>query len=252
MNPTRPALPPLPTWAQELAAKHRADREQGITAPLPIVDTDTPDVTGGSVHGGYYGSVRTAPTPRMATEAQLRYISRLLDQVAPSVSGTAGPWVAHHVGAGTFTRDMASDAITRLKAHADAFRASTPAPAPGVAHAAPQAAKRRLPDATTVPAGRYAVEMDGVLKFYRVDRPTEGAYAGRVFVKVQASDELHRLPWSAQQAVLHAIAGAGAKAASIRYGQELGRCGVCNRTLTDADSIASGIGPVCASKFGGM
>ena len=44
-----------------------------------------------------------------------------------------------------------------------------------------------LPD---VPEGRYAVEVDGVLKFYRYDRPTEGKWAGATFLKVQASDDL--------------------------------------------------------------
>jgi uncharacterized protein DUF6011 len=34
----------------------------------------------------------------------------------------------------------------------------------------------------------------------------------------------------------------------VRYGQELGECGHCGRTLTDEASRAAGIGPVCASK----
>ena len=38
-----------------------------------------------------------------------------------------------------------------------------------------------------VPAGRYAlVAEDGVVKFYVVDRPTEGKWAGRTFVSAQA------------------------------------------------------------------
>lgn len=248
MNSARPILPPLPDWALDLAAQHHAERMRGMTSPLPI--GNTPDVTGGSIHGGDYGSIRN--TPRMATEAQLRYLANLVTKVDPLVGQTATEWVADHLGAGTFTRDMASNAITRLKEHADAFRASTPTPATPGAHGASQALSQGLPDATTVPAGRYAVEVDGQVKFYRVDRPTQGTYAGRVFVKVQASDEMHRLPWPIQVATLHAIAGVGAKAAAIRYGQELGRCGVCNRTLTDAESIAAGIGPVCLAKFGGM
>jgi hypothetical protein len=42
----------------------------------------------------------------------------------------------------------------------------------------------------------------------------------------------------------------GKREAAIRYGKELGRCGICNRTLTNNDSIALGIGPVCAEKVG--
>lgn len=34
------------------------------------------------------------------------------------------------------------------------------------------------------------------------------------------------------------------------YGQETGRCSCCGRELTDADSIAASIGPVCAERYG--
>jgi hypothetical protein len=34
------------------------------------------------------------------------------------------------------------------------------------------------------------------------------------------------------------------------YGQRTGICCVCNRTLTNEDSIGQGIGPICASNFG--
>lgn len=40
------------------------------------------------------------------------------------------------------------------------------------------------------------------------------------------------------------------KAAAIKHGRLTGACSVCGRTLTDADSIAAGIGPICATKFG--
>ena len=37
-----------------------------------------------------------------------------------------------------------------------------------------------------------------------------------------------------------------------KYGRESGRCCSCGRDLTDPESIASGIGPICATKFGGF
>ena len=40
------------------------------------------------------------------------------------------------------------------------------------------------------------------------------------------------------------------QAASVRYGHEIGACGVCGRTLTDSDSRERGIGPICAAKMG--
>lgn len=103
-----------------------------------------------------------------------------------------------------------------------------------------------IPD---VPAGRYAVETEeGHLAFYCVDRPDEGKWAGYTFVKVMASDEEHAVKGAARNAVLAKIVAAGPKAASIRYGQEIGCCGVCGRTLTDEESRAKGIGPICAAK----
>jgi hypothetical protein len=38
--------------------------------------------------------------------------------------------------------------------------------------------------------------------------------------------------------------------AAIAYGKKYGKCSVCARTLTDEASIARGIGPVCAERFG--
>lgn len=240
----RPLLPPLPQWALDLAELNAADRAAGRNQePLPIGPEPTPR------RGGGHSSRRTVTAPRLATDAQIRFIADLVRKVDPNIGRTASEWVQGHIGAGTFTRDMASDAITRLKDHAAAWRVANPAPATPVAHAASGAPLRAVPDAATVPAGRYAIEVDGVVKFYRVDRPTEGTYAGRVFVKVQAGDDMHRLPWPVQVATLNAIAEVGAKEASIRYGRELGVCGRCGRTLTDEESRAAGIGPICANRF---
>jgi len=112
---------------------------------------------------------------------------------------------------------------------------------------------KALPDvigkALDVPAGRYAVATEaGPLGFYRVSRPTEGRWAGRTFVTVQASDDEHPVRGLAATAVLGKIA-ADPEGASTTYGRELGVCGVCGRTLTDEASRAAGIGPVCAAKF---
>lgn len=40
------------------------------------------------------------------------------------------------------------------------------------------------------------------------------------------------------------------QAASIRYGKKFGICGCCGRDLVDPVSIRSGIGPICAERFG--
>ena len=100
-----------------------------------------------------------------------------------------------------------------------------------------------------VPAGRYAVEIDGRLGFFKVDRPTEGRWAGFVFIKQMASDTEYLVRGERRNLVYAAIA-TSPTAASVRYGREIGACGVCGRTLTDEDSRARGIGPICADKMG--
>jgi len=40
------------------------------------------------------------------------------------------------------------------------------------------------------------------------------------------------------------------KQAAVAYGQKFGKCAICARQLTDADSIKLGIGPICAEKYG--
>jgi hypothetical protein len=40
-------------------------------------------------------------------------------------------------------------------------------------------------------------------------------------------------------------------AAAIAYGRETGTCSCCGRELTNADSIALGIGPICLDRLGG-
>lgn len=118
---------------------------------------------------------------------------------------------------------------------------------------------KQLPNATTgtgaptsnVPAGRYAVDgSEGQTVFVKVDRPTEGPFRGRAFVRVQAGDDLHRVSPAVRDALLAKIEAAGVETSSRRYGREIGACGLCNRTLTDPESRAAGIGPVCAAKAG--
>lgn len=46
------------------------------------------------------------------------------------------------------------------------------------------------------------------------------------------------------------VACSAPKDATIRYGRLTGRCGCCGRTLENAESIARGIGPICAEKYG--
>jgi hypothetical protein len=108
----------------------------------------------------------------------------------------------------------------------------------------PLKSQRILSTQPTVDAGHYAVEHEGVLKFYRVTKPTEGRWAGYTFLDVYASDERHPIRnRSTKNEILGLIAAD--PDAGPRYGREIGSCYVCNRTLTDETSRHLGIGPVC-------
>lgn len=103
----------------------------------------------------------------------------------------------------------------------------------------------------SVPEGRYAIDREGVTKFYRVEHgDPAGRWAGYVFVSVQASDDLYRVKNAAERAAILTAIAADPTAAARRYGVLLGHCGRCGRTLTDATSRAYGIGPDCREAMG--
>jgi uncharacterized protein DUF6011 len=112
--------------------------------------------------------------------------------------------------------------------------------------------RQPMPD---VPAGHYAVpaallgyEVND-LYFYRVDRPTEGPFRGRTYVKaIVGGHPDHRVNYKASVKALEAILKFGVEDAGILYGTQLGRCRKCNRHLTDELSRALGIGPECRSR----
>ena len=75
---------------------------------------------------------------------------------------------------------------------------------------------------------------------------SEGVYLGKVtggklFTSRDASPE------SASQ-ISEVLADP--RNAAIAYGKTFGKCSVCNRDLSDPESVALGIGPVCAKRFG--
>lgn len=98
-----------------------------------------------------------------------------------------------------------------------------------------------------IPAGNYVVAIDGVDKFYRVQYGKDGGkWAGFLFLSVQASDDYYPVKDKGAKAnVLKAIRTQGVIECLARYGHALGKCGICSKTLTNPDSIAAGIGPIC-------
>jgi hypothetical protein len=191
--------------------------------------------------------------PNLATEPQKKFINDLLDSRdlrasakinEPTDEGYAKAIETIKETIPNLTKKQASEWIESLKKFPKLHAARE-----GSSYDV--AANRNCP-LPEVPAGHYAVEHDGTLKFFRVDKPTEGKWAGWTFLKVQASEEYHPIKnFDYKREVLTSIATDPA-AASARYGHELGKCGVCNTTLTNEESRARGIGPVCARKNGWM
>jgi hypothetical protein len=114
------------------------------------------------------------------------------------------------------------------------------------------AVRQEMAKAYDVPAGHYAVESltgNNDLDFFRVDRPTEGRWAGRQFVnRVIGGKPSVAVRGVTALKAAEAIVKAGPEKAAQRYGQEIGRCSRCNRHLTDETSRAAGMGPECRSK----
>ena len=87
------------------------------------------------------------------------------------------------------------------------------------------------------------------ISFYEVQKPTEGKWAGYTFVKRRASDETINTSVAESVRVLTAIV-ADPVGASLLFGQAMGICPECGRSLTKQESRDRGIGPVCARKRG--
>lgn len=115
-------------------------------------------------------------------------------------------------------------------------------------------------DLTPLPAGRYAVP-DGRTRLKvlvrKVDKPGDN-WDGYIFVS-NAAVYGDRQRYGNQPpgqnyrgrivTQLKAIM-ADPLAASIAYGKLTGTCGICGKTLENELSVAAGIGPWCAAKFG--
>ena len=87
------------------------------------------------------------------------------------------------------------------------------------------------------------------LDFWFVRVPEDGRWQGFRFVKrILGGRGTQQIRKPEQMAALHAILAAGTEAAGNLYADELGNCKKCGRDLTDDESRARRMGPVCAGK----
>lgn len=182
--------------------------------------------------------------PGYATEKQAKWMMDIAHR--PSITDEMRFSLRLRLQQG-FARSSASTFITKYK-DVPTEAATTEM----VEAVAPGASTEEYVAATSkeeAPAGRYALRgEDGVVKFYRLDKPTKGKWAGWTFLKVQASDDLYPVRNKAEKARIIAAIEADVEGAERLYGQELGKCARCGRTLTDETSRAYGIGPDCRAK----
>lgn len=201
--------------------------------------------------------------PGSASEAQVNFISDLIDsrnlfadsRIFDSVNAMDAEefeGYKRHLKAwaqSEASMDQASRMITRLKALPVEGRQDDPATPNGNSSS-------KFAD---IPSGRYAIEGDdGTTDFYKVDRPTEGRWAGYTFVKLLIANGGHgveslteqRVRGAAAATITHRIETAGVQASMERFGRAIGACGHCGRILTNEESRKRGIGPVCADNMG--
>lgn len=165
----------------------------------------------------------------------------------------------------TLTVNAGSDWINRLKAKiADIKRNPTRAnaettPVPNKANVWTEWRRlaSQLTEMGSQHGARFAVATeDGAtnkLAFWWIVRHTDDRgmvkYFLRQFIGGQGPVRVRMSP-EAMIGVARKIMDTGPKAAMLLFGQELGSCGHCGRMLTNDESRARGIGPVCAAKKG--
>lgn len=189
---------------------------------------------------GYVRSCSGVSAPQAPTHVPMDWTVPPVPREEPIVQGQYPSRVAESLG--THRPEIsAEDAVAKMRAAQERKEAEEAA-----AKRARYAAWRSIP-VYAGGRGYYALEMDGSTHYFKVSRPKEGPHKGKTFVEEQAGDAFHKMGWVRTGQVLDAIAAAP-EAAGLLYGQTIGRCYRCHRTLTDAESRAAGIGPDCAKK----
>lgn len=191
---------------------------------------------------------------RPMTEAQRRYLTDLRDQLPTGAARDAATSTLDSDPSRAAASAAIDNALNALRLHR-LTEVST-----GTPHSAPVAEEPM--DLRGLPGGRYLVsrqEGDTVLtRTLEVDRPRRGTWRGWVFVRIPGGRNVGRQAPNETAARInpgHAVDVrallADPHAAAVTYGRTTGRCAICGRRLTDPVSIAAGIGPICAARFGG-
>lgn len=238
---------PTPVCWAEFASE--AERNVHYLAThAEFIDSLSERARGQMLGESYEGSapVITDPAPRQPHGAPAPERGNRPAPIKVRANKHAGPCgsCGHVVPAGSGSLARVADAW--VVSHLAGECPTSPAPAlvPKSAPAAPAAP-------VDVPDGYYAVDAEaGHLSFYRVKA---GRKPGIIFVDLllgggtNGSLTPQKVPFRSIPAVLAKIA-VDPHGAMERFGQSIGRCGMCNRGLTDETSRQIGIGPECRKK----
>lgn len=241
----------------------RADRNAGMVAASDRTGEELTamyEAPGHDDNGCVAPCCTPAPIVRdRRSEGQVRYMDNLISWITEKDQATgdaARVWTDNVTAAGKWSYDKAdkfsiSAWIDRLKAKNAELntivKATPSAPASPISNVAHSELPARNDKSGKPMPMYYAVDMDGTTKFYRVKPGTKPGYW---WIDAQASDAFHPIRnVSTKNTILRAIIDAGADSCMGRYGQLIGSCGRCHKTLTDADSRARGIGPDCLGKM---
>lgn len=216
------------TWRAIQEAKAQTWRG-GVTSSIKVQPEDHDEDEADDLD--YYIPPAPDVISLMATEKQVALLVKLATEKTPE-------WV-NKIGLEAVTRRAQERTKSQASAAIDKLMAM------------PTVGNHKQMKRGAVKAGFYAIPtVEGArnaLAFYRVDVPTEGKWAGYTFVKlIIGGQEPTRVPKAQATGILARIAAD--PDAGPRYGQEIGKCCRCNRTLTNDESRAAGIGPECASK----
>jgi hypothetical protein len=236
--------------ADDLVAPARGNGGGGNSRPvIPVLSDDV------AHNGEYCDNPRCCPEAGpvdLRSPAQINFMARLMDELAGLDAKLAEDAAAYTTGMtlnGRWTRNEGqvkgtiSTWIDRLKAKITELKAAQlPEGHPIIIDAPPALAD-----------GRYAVELDGELRFYHLETGKPGGnWAGVRFLKRKSTDNLWPIRNDAEKTrIMQAIIDAGPEAAEITYAVTLKSCRRCHRDLTDQKNpyLAMGLGPDCGEKM---
>jgi hypothetical protein len=172
-----------------------------------------------------------------ATEKQINYAMSLIDQHNTDSLGVTTDWqiaetMMNVIDKKSVSKTEISDLINALKL-----------------------CPIKTPPEDGLPAGKYAVESnEGIIQFWEIDKPTQGKWAGRVFINMLVGSpgswrSLRQTPRVTRNEAMDKIKADPAAAARL-FGIKTRTCGRCGSPLSNIRSRAAGYGKHCAELVG--